>query len=101
MSQESDFHQDMKKFIQMLKKILNHSSFHDKGKEFKEASAETTELNINFFIFPLISMSTDEMEEMEEIYESFLLDDDKHAEDLSTNLTKSDLDFLRRHGIRF
>ncbi|HTL47482.1 MAG TPA: hypothetical protein VL688_05405 [Verrucomicrobiae bacterium] len=100
MSHESDFNQDMKKFIQMLKKILNNSPFLEKSKDFKEA-ADTTEFNVNFYIFPLISMSPEEMDELEEIYENFLMDDDRNAEDLTPDLTKSDLDFLRRHGIRF
>ena len=100
MSHESDFNQDMKKFIQMLKKILNNSSFSEKSREMREGS-DSTEFNVNFYIFPLISMSPEEMDELEEIYENFLMEDDRGPEDLSSNLTKSDLDFLRRHGIRF
>ena len=100
MSFDADFNQDMKKFIQMLKKLLKNHPVQDKIRDPQE-SQSSSDINMNIFIFPLIPLTPEEMDEAEEVYDPYGLDEDKSAEELSENLTESDLDFLRRYGMRF
>lgn len=100
MSFDADFNQDMKKFIQMLKKLLKNHPVQDKIRDPQE-SQSSSDVNMNIFIFPLIPLTPEEMDELEEVYDPYGFDEDKSAEELSANLTESDLDFLRRYGIRF
>lgn len=100
MSFDADFNQDMKKFIQMLKKLLKNHPVQDKIRDPQE-SPNSSDINMNIFIFPLIPLTPEEMDELEEVYDPYGFDEDKNVEELSANLTESDLDFLRRYGIRF
>ncbi len=100
MSFEGDFNQDMKKFIQMLKKLLRNHPLQDKIRDSQESQGGN-DINMNIFIFPLIPLTPEEMDELEEIYDPYAFDEEKISEDLNTHLTDSDLDFLRRYGIRF
>lgn len=101
MNFDSDFNQDMKKFIQMLKKLLRNHPLQEKIKDPQDSAGASSEINMNIFIFPLIPLTPEEMDELEEIYDPYGMEDDKGAEELNSNLTESDLDFLRRYGIRF
>ena len=100
MSSEADFNKDMKKFIQLIKKLLKNNPAQDKLKESQDKFSDGG-VNINVFIFPLIPLTPEEMDELEEIYDYFSPDDEKSGEDLSSDLTESDRDFLKNHGIRF
>lgn len=101
MNHEADFNQEMKKLISMVRKLLNHCVSPEKNQD-KSDAGDSGSVNFNVFIFPMISLSPEEMEEWEGMYDQFFFDESRTAaEDLTTDLTKSDLDFLRRHGIRF
>ncbi|MBU3759829.1 MAG: hypothetical protein FGM27_07885 [Candidatus Omnitrophica bacterium] len=100
MNSEPDFNQDIKKFIQMLKRLLRSHPISDKLKESGEGSAPA-EINMNVFIFPLIPLTPEEMDELEDIYDAQSADEVRGSEEFSTDLTESDLDFLRKYGIRF
>ena len=55
-------------------------------------------LNVCFFNF--MPLSPEEMDAFEEAYEQAIFQEDR-GEEMSHDLTPSDLEFLRRHGIRF
>lgn len=99
MSSEADFNKDLNQFIQMLKKLLKNYQLYDK-QNFQNGPRNNNEINVNLFIFPLIPLTPDEMDELEDLYENCMFEDDR-SEDISSDLTDSDKDFLRRHGIRF
>ncbi len=99
MKSDGDFENNMNQLIQLLKKILTshppHGQF-DLSKLFKGQG-----INLNLCFFAFLPMTEEELDEIEEIYEHYLFDEDKAPEDLTSELNSSDLEFLRRHGIRF
>ncbi len=97
---DSDFDSSITELVQLLKKIMaNHTSqsewkkiqsvFQDKG------------INLNFNFFNFFPITGEELDELEEIYDQFMSDSDKKPEDLNTDLNSEDVDFLKKHGIRF
>ncbi len=101
---ERDFEQNMTQLIQLLKKLIKNipgagnpfNSFSPSAKD-KDGNVQ---LNIFFNFLPI---SPEDMDELEEAYEEALFQDDKRmtAEDLSSELSAEDIEFLRRHGLRF
>lgn len=96
----NNFQDDMQKFIQMLKKLLKNYSNKDKFSDNDILSEKNGDINVNVFFMPFLSLSPEDMDELEDIYDE-CFDDDKSREDLDADLTKSDMDFLRKNGIRF
>lgn len=100
MDKYSDFDRNMKQLIQLLKKILRGHIPHGQFSELQNIIKEQG-INLNLFFFTFLPVSAQELDELEEIYDRYLLDEDKTPEELTDELSASDLDFLRRHGIRF
>lgn len=101
MNLHGDFDQNMTQLIQLLKKILTNpipqgQHFHELQSLFKDQG-----INLSLCFFTFLPITPQELDEFEEIYERYLFDEDKSPEDLNENLSSADLDFLRRHGIRF
>jgi len=101
---EEDFNHDMKKLIHMPKKILKGHPLHDKMPDLENLS-NASDVNLNVFIFPFFPLSPEEMEELADLGEtseaSAENDIDKVIEYPSPKLNPSDVEFLRRHGIKF
>ncbi len=101
MNLHGDFDQNMSQLIQLLKKILmNHIP---QGQQFQELQSlfKDHSINLNLCFFTFLPMTPQELDEFEEIYERYLFDEDRAPEDLTENLSPADLEFLRRHGIRY
>lgn len=96
----NNFQDDMQKFIQMLKKLLKNHSGKDKFSEEDLMSGKNGDINVNVFFMPFLSLSPEDMDELEDIYDD-CFDEEKSHETFDADLTKSDLDFLRKNGIRF
>lgn len=96
---EGDFESSVYQLIQLLKKILKTYPDQMKSSKFKPLLSEQG-LNVNFFLFNILPLSEEEWDELEEIYERFM-NEDASIEDLEMDLNAEDLDFLRKHGIRF
>lgn len=90
----------MQKFIQMLKKLLKSNLNKDKFSDNDIMAGKNGDINVNVFFMPFLSMSPEDMDELEDIYDE-CFDEDKSREDIDADLTKSDIDFLRKNGIRF
>ncbi len=99
-NREGDFEQSMEQLIKLLKKIMKHhpdpnqisrlqSLFRDKG------------ININLCFFNFFPVTEEEMDEIEDLCDPFFQDDLRKSEEMTTDLSADDLEFLRRHGIRF
>ncbi len=96
---DREFDQNMNQLIGLLKKLLKNIP---QGGPFQSFSGDKdSSVNFNICFFTFLPMSADELDEFEEIYDQYLFQDDKNAEELSAELNQSDMDFLRRHGIRF
>jgi hypothetical protein len=98
--QDKEFEQNMNQLIQLLKKILASPLSQGKKAEYSNwIKKEGANLNVYFFTF--FPLAPEELDELEEIYDRFLFDEEVRPEDLTTDLTSMDLDFLRRNGIQF
>ena len=99
---DKEFDQNMNQLVWLLKKILKNvpgmagqgpmpqMPFQGKGDQ---------GVNLNLFFFTFLPMAPEEFDELEEIYDQYFFNEDK--EDLSSEISPADLDFLRRNGIRF
>ena len=97
---DKDFEQNMSQLIQLLKKIL--TSPVAQGKKGESSSFLNKDgMNLNVYFFTFFPFASEELDELEEIYDRFLFDEEMKPEDLTTELTATDLDFLRRNGIQF
>lgn len=99
---EKEFEKNMAQLIKLLKKLMA-SQFRGGGpiKDFPMGTKAGQGVNINFCFLSFFPMSPEELDDLEDLYEQYLSEEDKSAGDLSPDLTASDLDFLRKNGIRF
>ncbi|MBI4357707.1 MAG: hypothetical protein HY584_00255 [Candidatus Omnitrophica bacterium] len=102
MSYDDPMEGDIRKLLALLKKILkNHPQGSDQIAKLLDHKA--VDLNLCFFTF--VPMTPEDMMEFEDFYEELL----DRSHDLSKRsrpkiefkLSSEDLDFLRKHGIRF
>ena len=99
-NREGDFEQNMEQLIHLIKKIMR--THPEQGQLAKLKSLfQDQGININLCFLNFFPITADELDELEEICEQYLSDDSKRPEDLTTDLSIDDLDFLRRNGIRF
>lgn len=101
MNSNQEFHQNIHQLIELLKKIVGHfpsamngyaSSGVPKGKE--------ESVPFNLILFNFFPVSYEELDEWEEFYDQMTPSEDGLRE-LRPELSQADLEFLRRHGIRF
>ena len=100
---DGEFEQSMKEFVKLLKKLMKNlpsqGSFSPQNFPMKELEGKGVNMNVYFFSF--LPLSAEDFEELEDLYEQYLHREDDPREEFSTSLNKTDLEFLRRHGIRF
>ena len=95
---DREFDHTLTQLIGLLKKLLKNIP---QGGSFPSLSAEKEgTVNLNLFL-TFLPLAPEEMDEFEEIYEQYFFQEDRPVEELSSELNPSDMDFLRRHGIRF
>lgn len=97
---ENEFHQSMSQLVKLLKKIIkNLPSLGDVPSLAR--SAKDSGVNVNLF-FTFLPVAPEELDELEDAYDHFLFHRYAEAEDDNPRgLSPSDIEFLRRHGIRF
>ncbi len=94
-----EFENNMNQLVRILKKLLKNIPGQAPFPNFQAPSGDgSVHLNLCFFSF--FPISAEELDEFEEAWEQAYYPDEK-GEDLSPELTPSDVEFLRRHGIRF
>ena len=98
---DKDFGNNINQLIQLLKKILTSHPPQQGHLPELESLLKGQGINLNLCFFTFLPISEEELDELEEIYEHYLFDEEKRPEELTTDLNPSDLDFLRRNGIRF
>lgn len=104
MSFDNDFGKDIVKLIKVLKKIMKQYPPYDKMPMpdiDKMLSSPDQGMQLNVFIFPFLALSPEELEEIEEALDPSVPEGESRSEEIRYHLSPSDLDFLRRHGIRF
>jgi hypothetical protein len=102
MDSNQDFYQNMNQLMELLKKMIHHLPVPPQ-KEFRNPSAKDANMNVQFCFFNFLPVTPDEMEELEDLYEQALNphEDRFVARDFKGDLSLADLEFLRRHGIRY
>lgn len=100
---DKEFEKNMKEFMQLLKKMIRNlpaqGTLGPKTIPWKDGDGNGMNMNVYFFSF--FPLSADDFDELEDIYESYLERDSDEKVDFSTDLSHADLEFLRRHGLRF
>src|SRR6185436_13241319 len=98
-----DFDQNMNHLIRLLKKMIKNLPHLSQGPGPmpKFSKSKDGDIHVNFCFFNFMPMSAEDLEEIDEIYEQYLAEEEKaERSDLSPELNASDLEFLRRLGIR-
>lgn len=101
---EGDFEQNMKQLMKLLKKIMSQYPLQGKSPEeimrtLKDAKDKSQDVNI--FFLNLSPLSSEEFEELEEIFEGGLMNEHFRSAEMKCELNSEDQEFLKRHGIRF
>ena len=102
--EHKEFEQNMNQLIRFLSKMIkNIPNFPQGGPPKFSGKDKDSGVNVNFCFFTFLPVNPEDLEEMDEIYERFLAEEEKMQNncELSGELSPSDLDFLRRNGIRF
>lgn len=97
---DKEFNHNMAQLLRLLKKILKglpsqgpYSASLFQGKE--------SAVNFNVCFLTFFPLTPEELEEWEEIYESYGLQEEGSELEFSSELSPADRDFLRKNGIRF
>ena len=100
MDPNKDFHQSMHQLVELLKKVILHLPF-SSSKDPASFSPKDGNVNVNFCFFNFLPMTPEEMDEFEEMYDDLLAGQEERVSELKSELTMTDLEFLKRNGIRF
>jgi len=101
-NRERDSDNHMTQLLQLLRKILGSQFKNTSGlPDFFSSPQKNQAINVNVCLFSFFPMTPEELDELEAIYDDLEGSDEDSQEDLSSELTSSDVDFLRRHGIKF
>ena len=96
---DNEFEQSLSHLVQLLKKILRNMPAQDRGgSAIPEGKDSPIQLNLCFFA--LVPMLPDDWEDMNDFLGPLASMDPK-ADEPASELSLEDLEFLRRHGIRF
>lgn len=102
--ENKEFDQNMNHLVHLLKKMIKSLPHLSQGgmPKFPSKGQGNNDININFF-FTFLPVSADDLEEIDDIYEQYLNEEERaeNHPDFTPELSASDLDFLRRHGMRF
>ena len=99
MNSEREFENNMNQLVRLLQKLLKNLPGKPPFPQFQGKPGEAG-MNLNVCFFNFLPVSPEEFEALEEAYEQAVFPEDRN-EELSRELSPSDMEFLRRHGIRF
>lgn len=102
-NRERDSDNHITQLLQLLRKILGSQFKNNAGlPDFFSSPQKNQSINLNVCLFSFFPMTPEELDELESIYDDLEgAEEDELSEDFSSELTSSDFDFLRRHGIKF
>lgn len=97
---DKNFEQNIQQLIGLIKKILKGLPLTQGQIPGLVSQDKESGVNLNLCFFTFLPIPAEEIEEWDEIYDHLIMSDDK-PEDLTMDLNSSDVEFLRRNGIRF
>lgn len=94
---------DIRKLLSLLKKILKN---HPQGSSEIAKFLDQKSFHLNLCFLTLVPMSPEDLAEFEEMYDEFLSRSEESVpgrgdSKFEFKLSPGDLDFLKKHGIRF
>ena|SRR3989338_175706 len=103
MNHNNDMDGDIRKLLALLKKILKN---HPQGSEYVSKLMDQKSFDLNLCFFTFVPMSPEDLMEFEEMYEEYMSHFDKplsYRDDIKIEfkLNSEDVNFLKKHGIRF
>jgi len=101
-NRERDSDNNITQLLQLLRKIIGSQFKNGAGlPDIFSSPQKNQSINLNVCLFSFFPMTPDELDELEAMYDDLEVSEEDSAGDLSSELTSSDFDFLRRHGIKF
>ena len=101
-NRERDPDNTITELLQLLRKMIASQFKNGTGlPDIFSSPQKNQNINLNVCLFSFFPMMPEELDELEAIYEDLEGIQEDSAESLSSELTSSDFDFLRRHGIKF
>ena len=100
---DKDFEKNMVQLVNLLKKMMKNLP-NQGGSPLKQFQTKDANINMNICIFSFLPMTPEELDEWEDLYDQYMSGMDPHSDshaELTMDLNASDLDFLKKHGIRF
>ena len=97
---DKNFDHQMNQLLLLLRKLLKNIPLQEDMAKKWAFSEKDSNFNLNVCFFNFFPMTAEEWDEIEELYENYFSHEDS-GHDLSSQLTLSDLEFLKRHGIQF
>ncbi|MDD5671396.1 MAG: hypothetical protein PHN49_07145 [Candidatus Omnitrophica bacterium] len=101
-NRDGEFEKHINQLVQLLRKIMMSHPPHGSNakwppflKDLKEQGINLNICFLNFFPLP------EDMEMLDELYEHFETDADPESEEFDAELSASDIEFLKRYGIRY
>lgn len=101
---DKDFENNMGQLVNLLKKMMKSLPSQAGGAPFKQFPSKDPSINVNICLFSFLPMSPEELEEWEDLYDQYMSGVDPHSDnssEMTMDLNASDLDFLKKHGLRF
>ncbi len=100
MNPEREFENNMNQLVHLLKKLIKNLPGKPPFSQFPAKQGEAG-MNLNICFFNFMAMSPEECEAFEEAAYGQAGFHEEGSEEMSRELSPSDVEFLRRNGIRF
>ena len=102
MNFEKEFEGNIKQLMQLLKKMMAQYPNLDKEEIIKFLKNPKNSPDVNIFFLNLAPLSSEEFDDLEEIFEeSLFADGGRFRGELKYEISRDDEEFLRKNGIRF
>ena len=99
MNSEREFENNMNQLVRLLQKLLKNLPGKPPFSKLQGKPGEAG-MNLNICFFNFLPVSPEDFEAFEEAYEQAAFPEDRN-EEIFGELSPSDMEFLRRNGIRF
>lgn len=106
-----DMGKNINKLLALLKKIIaqENSQSHPNSKspippDLQNLLKDNKNVQVNLCMFAFLPVHPEDLEEMEGVYEETMsldMDETKDKDSLSMEINDQDVDFLKKHGLKF
>ena len=102
MNFEKEFEKNIKQLMKLLKKMMTQYPGAEKNEEIAKLLKNPKDMpDVNIFFLNLAPLSPEEFDDLEEIFEENILSESARHGELKYELNGEDVEFLKKHGMRF